>query len=56
MLLDVILAPPELHPAVHELIVLVNAAEEVSAHLRAQAHQQPDMPATLIFSHPEIIQ
>ena len=35
MLLDVILGPPELHPAIHELIVLVEAADEVSARLRA---------------------
>ena len=35
MLLDVILRPTDLHPAVHELIILVEAAEEVSARLRA---------------------
>ena len=35
MLLDVILGPPELHHAIHELIVLVEAADEVSARLRA---------------------
>ena len=48
VLLDVILGPPELHPAVHELSVLVEAAEEVSTRICAQSQHQPGMPAALI--------
>ena len=44
----VIIGPLELHPAVHKLIVLVEAAEEVSARLRVQVHQQPYIPEALI--------
>ena len=35
VLLNSILGPPELHPAVHELRVLVEAAKEVRAFLRS---------------------
>ena len=48
VLLHIILGLPELHPSVHKLSVLVNTAGEVSACLRTQAHQKPDMPAALI--------
>ena len=48
VLLDVILGPPEPHPAIYKLSVLVEAADKISARLHAQAHHQPGMPATLI--------
>ena len=48
VLLDIILGPPELHPSVHGLSILVEAAEEVSTHLLAQSYQQPDMPTALL--------
>ena len=38
VLLDVIIGSLELHLAAHELSLLVDAADEVSARLRAQAH------------------
>ena len=47
-LINISLGPLERHPAVHELVVFVDAAEEVSARLRAQSHHQPDMLAALI--------
>ena len=48
VLLDLILGPPDLHPEVHDLSVLVDTAKEVSARLRAQSHQQPDTLSALI--------
>ena len=48
MLIDIILGLPELHPDSVKLSIIMEAAEEVSAFLRAQAYHQPDMPAPLI--------
>ena len=48
MLIDVILGPTEIHPVVHELSVLVEASEEFSTRLFAQAYHHPDMPEALI--------
>ena len=48
VLIDVILGPPEPHPAIYKLSVLVEVADNVSARLHAQAHHQPDMPEMLI--------
>ena len=48
VLLDVILGPPEPHPAIYKLSFLVEAADKISERLHAQAHHQPDMPVTLI--------
>ena len=48
VLLDVILGPPKLHPAVHKLGVLLEATEEVNTCLREQAYHQPDFPAAPI--------
>ena len=43
VLLCVILGPPEMHLAVHELSILVNIIEEVSACLCTQSYQHIDM-------------
>ena len=48
MLIYVILGPPELNPDVHDISVLVEAAEEVSTRLCVQAYHQADMPEALI--------
>ena len=48
VLIDIILGPPELHPDSVKLSIIMEAAEEVSEFLRAQAYHQPDMPAPLI--------
>ena len=48
MLIYVILGPPELNPDVHDISVLVEAAEEVSTRLCVQAYHQAYMPEALI--------
>ena len=47
-MVTVLLGPKERHPAVLELATLLEAADEVNSHLRAQAATQQDMPAALV--------
>ena len=44
----VLLGPQECHPSVFELATILEAAEEVTSCLQAQAAIQQDMPAALV--------
>ena len=43
---DIILGPPEIYPAVHDISVLVEVSEEVNTRLYARVYHQPDMPSS----------